>query len=113
MKNAFIILTLLFFVVSFKAPVAWVFVILFGVCALYCLFTGKGKAGKERDRGIAARDWEDTVASVLKDCPFCNSKIMKSASECPYCGESFKDKSLKSTGEFHKNEEGTVKSEEK
>jgi hypothetical protein len=22
----------------------------------------------------------------LKDCPFCKSKIIKSDSECPYCG---------------------------
>jgi len=86
MKNAFIILTLLSVVVGFKASIAWVFVILFGTCSLYCILAGKGTGGKVREKTAATAAWEDTVASALKDCPFCKSKIIKSASECPYCG---------------------------
>jgi hypothetical protein len=113
MKNAFIILTLLFFVVSFKAPVAWLFVIFFGVCALYCLLTAKSGVDKTYERDITIHEWEDTVASVFKDCPFCRSKVMKSAKVCPYCGELFEDHASKDTGEFSKKREGTVESEKK
>jgi hypothetical protein len=91
MKNAFIILTLLSVVVGFKAPIAWVFVVLFGSFALYCLFTGKGKGRTAREKSAADVAWEEAVDSALKDCPFCQSKIIKSASECPYCGVLLED----------------------
>jgi len=91
MRNALIILTLIFVVISLKAPIAWVFVALFGTFALYCLLTGKGTGGKVREKSAAASAWEDAVDSALKDCPFCKSKIIKSASECPYCGVLLED----------------------
>ena len=95
MKNAFIILTLIFVIIGIKVPIAWVFVILFGTFALYCLLTGKGTGGKVREKSAAAVAWEDTVDSALKECPFCKSKIIKSASECPYCGVLLEDNPVK------------------
>jgi hypothetical protein len=95
MRNALIILTLIFVVVSLKAPIAGVFVALFGTLALYCLLTGKGTGGKVREKSAAAAAWEDAVDSALKECPFCKSKIIKSASECPYCGVLLEDNPVK------------------
>ncbi len=95
MRNALIILTLIFFAVSLKAPIAWVFVALFGTFALYCILTGKGKGGKVREKSASAVAWEEAVDSALKDCPFCKSKITKSASECPYCGVLLEDNPAK------------------
>jgi len=108
MKNAFIILTLLSVVVGFKAPIAWVFVVLFGTCALYCILTGKGTGGKVREKSAATVTWEDAVDSALKDCPFCKSKIVKSVSECPYCGVLLEDIPVERMDIPDKNEESTV-----
>ena len=93
MRNALIILTLIFIALSLKAPIAWLFVALFGTFAIYFLLTGKGSGRKVREKSAAALAWEDAVESSLKDCPFCNSKIVKSASECPYCGVLLEDTS--------------------
>ena len=108
MRNAFIILTLLSVVVGFKAPIAWVFVILFGACALYSILTGKGTVGKAREKSDATVAWEDAVASALKDCPFCKSKIIKSASECPYCGVLLDDIPEEGMEESDKEEKSIV-----
>ena len=113
MKNAFIILTLLSVVVGFKAPIAWVFVILFGTCALYCILTGEGTGGKAREKSAAAVAWEDAVDSALKDCPFCKSKIIKSASECPYCGVLLEDSYEEGVEESDKEEKNTLILEQK
>ncbi len=113
MKNAFIILTLLSVVVGFKAPIAWVFAALFGTFALYCLFTGKGKGGRVREKSPAAVAWEEAVDSALKDCPFCKSRIMKSAYECPYCGVLLEENSVASADDPDKEEKNAFKSEEK
>lgn len=108
MRNALIILTLIFVVLSLKAPIAWLFVALFGTFALYCLLTGKGAGSKVREKSAAALAWEDAVDSSLKDCPFCKSKIVKSASECPYCGVLLEDIPVEGMEESDKEEKSTV-----
>lgn len=108
MRNALIILTLIFAAVSLKAPIAWVFVALFGTFALYYIFTGKGTGGKAREKSAATVAWENAVASALKDCPFCKTKIVKSASECPYCGVLLEDGPVEGMEVPDKNEESTV-----
>jgi len=61
-----------------------------------------------REKSAAAVAWEDAVASALKDCPFCKSKIVKSASECPYCGVLLEDIPVERMDVPDKNEESTV-----
>ena len=111
MRNALIILTLIFAAVGLKTPIAWLFVALFGMFSLYCLFTGKGKGRSAREKTAAALAWEEAVDSALKDCPFCHSKIIKSAIECPYCGVLLEDVPAEETDAPDKNGENTVTSD--
>jgi len=88
MKSFFSILTAILFAVGFIAPVAWAMAVVTAIIAIGCAPAGRRADGKRKTGGLLGGVWDElVVATKMKECPFCKSKIMKDASKCSHCGE--------------------------
>ena len=88
MRNLFIGLTAIFVILGFVFPPAWIVAIICCMLAIGSRPSGLRADGKKKTGGLLGGVWDDiTVASKMKNCPYCKSKIRKDASKCPHCGE--------------------------
>ena len=88
MKNTFTVLTIILVLLGFVMPIAWAGAAVCGIIAMGARPEGLRADGKKRTGGLLGGLWDDfAVAGNTKICPFCKSRIPKSARKCPNCAE--------------------------
>jgi len=88
MKQTFTILAVVLALLGFVMPMAWAGALVCGIIAAGSRPEGYRADGKRKTGGLFGGLWDDASVSLsTKECPFCRSRIPKSAAKCPRCGE--------------------------